>query len=465
MGGSPRGGGRPGEMRDAPRGGAEADIAKGIQRNIEFQQIPKKIADLQKQFELMKEARMKKTTFLKKTRSAVSDEFKNIRKHINEILDKIEKTTLQDIDEMIAELKKDIETCDKMTIELQNMIAAFQTEAKSSEPKSYITYRKSQDMISQANVHVRGISAIECYNVAFHANILIEELLFSIKTFESIVITKLQEDPLSDPNHVFSVAEYKEYNVKMRDDEHQCDINGVCEMPSGEFVIADKGNCKVKIMDKEYRVLDYCDVPRKPWDVCHINGNVVAVCVDGYNAYTGALYFINATEGKLVTTRKLSFNHRCYAAAHHGGQLYISSGNALYVYTMSGQEGKKLYKDKSGGTTVWKCAISIDGKTIYITNGDAHQLITLDINGKVLASLTDPDLKTPSGVHVTSAGHVFVCCRERVLQVDKDENRKLATLAREENGLYGPRDLLFSSRTVSLIVGEYKDTLLVIKLI
>ncbi|XP_052778303.1 uncharacterized protein LOC128215776 [Mya arenaria] len=444
------------------------DVAKGVQRNIEFQQIPKKIAEVQKQFEKMKEARLKNTTSLKKTRAAISDEIKTIRKRINEILDKIEKTTLQDLDGMIAELekklKKDIETCDKMTIELQNMIAAFQTKAKSSESKSYIAYRKSQDMISQANDHLRGISTIECYNVTFQANNLIEELLSAVKTFgeieEQTVMTKQREDPLSDPNHVFSVAEYKEYNVKMSDDKDQCAIRGVCEMPSGEFVIVDWNNCKVKLLDKEYRVIDHCDVPGDPWDVCHIDGNEVAVCVDN------ELHFINATKGKLITTRKLSFSHGCTAAAYHSGQLYISCGFALYVYTMSGQKVKMLYEDKSGDRTVEKCAISNDGKTIYITNYDKNQLITLDNNGNKLALLTDPDMENPAGVHVTPAGHVFVCCydSDTVLQVDKDGKKKLATLARKEDGLYGPRDLFFSSSTSSLIVGGYKDTLVVIKL-
>ncbi|XP_052781561.1 uncharacterized protein LOC128218069 [Mya arenaria] len=166
------------------------DVAKGVQRNIEFQQIPKKIADVQKQFEKTKESRLKNTSSLKKTRAAISDEIKTIRKDINEILDKIEKTTLQDLDGMIAELEKnlkeDIETCDKMTFELQNMIVAFQTKEKSSESKSYIAYRKGEDMISQANDHLCGISAIEYYNVTFQANNLIEELLSSIKTFLEI---------------------------------------------------------------------------------------------------------------------------------------------------------------------------------------------------------------------------------------------------------------------------------------
>ncbi|XP_052778657.1 transcription intermediary factor 1-alpha-like [Mya arenaria] len=447
---------------------------KGIQRSIEFQQVPKKMAELQKQLEKMKEARMKNTMSLKKTRAAISDEIKTIGKKINEILDKIEKTVFKDLDGMIAKLEnnimRDIETCDTMTIKLQNMIAAFQTKAKSSESKSYIAYRKSHNMILQADEHVRGISTIECYNVTFQANNLIEELLSSMKTFgaieEQTVMTKQRKDPNSDPNHVISVSEYKKYNVKMSDDEYQCEIFGICEMPTGDFVLADGKNCELKLLDKDYRELDHYDVPEIPWDVCHIEGNEVAVCVCN-NAYRKGLYFINAAKGDFVTTRKLSFDHDCIAAAHHGGQLYISSGTALYVYTMTGQKVKMLYEDKSDSRTVRKCAISNDGKKIYITNNIGDQLITVDSIGTKLAQLTDPDMKKPTGVQVTPAGHVFVCClgSDIVMQVDKDGKKKLATLARERDGVYGPHGLFFSSRTSSLIVGGVKCTLLVIRLI
>ncbi|XP_052778639.1 uncharacterized protein LOC128216088 [Mya arenaria] len=449
------------------------DVAKGIQGNVKFQQITKMMAEVQERLEKMKESHVKNTTSLKRTRSAISDEIKTKRNKINTILDNIEKTTLGNLEEMITELdeslKTDIKTCTQMNIQLQHMIDTFQMKAESSESKSYIAYRKSQDFISQANYHLRGKSVIESFNVTFQENYLIEELLSLIKIFgKQTLIAKQPEGPLTDLNHVFNIAEKKEYNVKMNDEGH-CFIHGVCEMPSGEFVIADKMNCKVKLLDKECRVLDHCDVPAYPSHVCHIDGNEVAVCHSSYDD-EHEIHFIKATNGKLVTTRKLSFKHRCYAAAYHGGLLYVSSGYALYVYTMSGQKVKKLYKDTDGDKTVVKFVLSNDGKTIYITNKDAHQLITLDNNGNKLASITDPDMKKPTGVHVTPAGHVFVCCYDSgiVMQVDTGlqvGKAKLITLAREKDGLESPRDIYFSTHTSSLVVGGYKDTLLVFKII
>ncbi|XP_052782261.1 uncharacterized protein LOC128218595 [Mya arenaria] len=248
----------------------------------------------------------------------------------------------------------------------------------------------------------------------------------------------------------------------MSSDKYNCDIEGICGLSGGEIVITDPKNSKVKLLDQEYRVVDHCDVPKYPFDVCHIGGNEVALCVNNDDRHE--LHFINITKGKLVTTRKLSFSHECYGAAHHGNNLYISSLTALYVYTMTGKQVKKLYEDKTVDDTVVRIAISNDGKTIYITNFSNDQLITLDNLGNKLATFTDPDLRGPWGVHVTTAGHVFVCCynSDTVLQVDKDGKTKLATLARKQDGVHYPRAVYSSSRTSSLVVGGYKDTLLVI---
>ncbi|XP_052778522.1 uncharacterized protein LOC128215963 [Mya arenaria] len=265
----------------------------------------------------------------------------------------------------------------------------------------------------------------------------------------------------------------------MSTDTETCNIEGICELSGGEVVISDWGNCKVKLLDQEYLVVGHCDVPMHPFDVCHIGGNEVAVCVNNLDERR-ELHFINISKGKLVTARKLSFTHSCYATAHHGNKLYISSYTALYVYTMTGKLVKKLYENKSGDYTVQRIAISNDGKTIYITNDSNHQLITLDNLGNKLTTLTNvkglctfcyyyyytsPDLVRPYGVHATTAGHVFVCGfdSDTVLQVDKDRRTKLATLARAQDGVYGPYAFFFSRRTSSVIVGGLKDTLLGIK--
>ncbi|XP_052781550.1 uncharacterized protein LOC128218066 [Mya arenaria] len=364
-------------------------------------------------------------------------------------------------------IKKDMESCTHVDDELKSIMDDIQSKDSSSEPPLYIGFKKCEEKIKQANEILQNMSNVFKYNITFRKHNGIEDNWSSMKNFgelyESNDFCKQPLISLFPRDHVFATEGYKKYNVKMSSDKSKCYIVGMCELPGGDVVISDFNNNEVKLLDQEYRVVDHCDVPENPYNVCHIGGNEVAVCVNKYDD-RHELHFINITNGKLVTTRKLSFIHRCFSAAHHGNNLYISSGTALYVYTMTGQLVKTLYEDRSGRNTVRRIVISEDGKTIYITNNSNKQLITLDNLGNKLTSFTDPDLERPYGVHATTAGHVFVCCIDSntVLQVDKDGKTKLATLARNQDGVNRPTALYFSSRTSSLVVAGYKDTLLVI---
>ncbi|XP_052780984.1 uncharacterized protein LOC128217701 [Mya arenaria] len=445
------------------------DVAKGISKDPEFHQLQQKVADLRKQLECMKNARKKNGVSLRKTRVALVDEVKIIRKKINDMLDRMEKTTVTELDGLIAKhemsIKKDIDFCTQMHEDLESLMDGCDNKLSSGETVLYVGFKKCGEKMKEAREHLQRMSTVESYNITYQPDKAIEKM-FSLQHF-GVSTDSVPFAAQFQPEHVFQALGYKEYNVKMSSDKVNCDILGVCELPDGGVVITDWNNCKVKLLDQKYRVVDHCDVPEHPYDVCHIGGNEVAVCVNKRDLRR-ELHFINRTKGKLVTTRKLRFTHNCYIVAQYGNNLYISSDTALYVYTMTGKQIKKLFEDKSGDEKLANIAISNDGKIIYITNYSNNQLITLDNLGNKLATFTDPELRGPNAVQVTPAGHILVCCSDSntVLQVDNDrkKERKVTTLAWEECGVYLPRSLLFSSRTSSMIVGGKTDLLLIIKL-
>ncbi|KAH3768917.1 hypothetical protein DPMN_170135 [Dreissena polymorpha] len=121
----------------------------------------------------------------------------------------------------------------------------------------------------------------------------------------------------------------------------------------------------------------------------------------------------------------LYFPHRCRGGVtFNTGYLYITSGNALYQYSMTGQQLKKLYEDTAREFTVYKTAICV-GK-IYVTNSSHHKLITLAMDGTLLSTFTDQELIGPKDVHVTFAGQVLVCGQDSntILQIDGDGQRE-----------------------------------------
>ncbi|KAH3719352.1 hypothetical protein DPMN_062184 [Dreissena polymorpha] len=151
----------------------------------------------------------------------------------------------------------------------------------------------------------------------------------------------------------------------------------------------------------------------------------------------------------------LLFQHSCCGIAHSHKDLYITSGTALYKYSMSGYPLKKLYEDTSGDRTVFKCAVSPSGDRIFITNPSQDKVLTLARDGSVLHTLTDPDLQGLQGIHATDLGLVLVCgmSSKTILQLDCKSRKKLATLTTIGSKYLCPLSVFYNKSTASIIVG------------
>ncbi|KAH3794185.1 hypothetical protein DPMN_147716 [Dreissena polymorpha] len=196
--------------------------------------------------------------------------------------------------------------------------------------------------------------------------------------------------------------------------------------------------------------------------MCTITSGEVAVAIE--HLFKPHVQFITVNKSQLVTSRQFQLQHRCICIAHHQGDLYISSLDALYKYSLSGKLICTLYDDIYGGSTVNNCAVSPSGDKLYITC--RYQLLTVAMDGTVLVSFTDPELLTPVGLLVTSAGQVLVCDvkSHNIIQMDSDGGRKLSTLATKMDGVENALSVCYSSTTSLIIVGnQYKGNILVLR--
>ncbi|KAH3873668.1 hypothetical protein DPMN_036905 [Dreissena polymorpha] len=86
-------------------------------------------------------------------------------------------------------------------------------------------------------------------------------------------------------------------------------------------------------------------------------------------------------------------------------------------------------------------------------------VLTLARDGTVLKTFTNPDLRTPSVIHVTDVRQVLVCGGDSfiILQLVGEGKKKLATLANWSDGLEEPVPVCYNRSTESIIVGQDKD--------
>jgi len=261
------------------------------------------------------------------------------------------------------------------------------------------------------------------------------------------------------PDHVFIVEKHVLHNVKVEDDKNTCEIAGMCKLDSGEFLLADYGNSKIKVLNNNYQVISTCDVPDYLCDICTTGEHEAAVTVIKDSERRYEVFFFSFHSGTLLKTRSIKLEHKCAGLAHHSGNLYVTNATALYVYDMAGGQGRKLYGDETGQFTVFMCSVSPDGSRIYITDNTHDQLVTLDKDGTKLSTLTHPELKDPSELHVTTHGHLFVSCPAlgTVVQViEKNGGQTVTTLAGQEM-LTTPRALCYNSSNNSIVFGQCEN--------
>ncbi|XP_052259905.1 uncharacterized protein LOC127864275 isoform X2 [Dreissena polymorpha] len=268
---------------------------------------------------------------------------------------------------------------------------------------------------------------------------------------------------LGKSGKAFNVQRKSVHNVRIPSDSYECNIAGICVLTDRQVLVADYFNKRVKLLNQQYQVVSHWDVKAEPSDICLITPSEVAVAVNTSNIRE--VQFITVNQGKLVSGRKFQLQHKCTCITHHQGNLFVTSGQELYKYSLNGKLICRLYQDRSADLTVDKCAVSPTGDRLYITSYRQDKLLTLARDGTLLATYTDPALRGPSGLHVTPAGQVLVCGSRShtVLQVGWEGKSKLTTLATWEDGVWCPGSVCYSSTTSSIIVGLYGDNILVFR--
>ncbi|KAH3720336.1 hypothetical protein DPMN_063233 [Dreissena polymorpha] len=152
-----------------------------------------------------------------------------------------------------------------------------------------------------------------------------------------------QPGSVSQSYQIIKVKSSKKYSVTIKSDIDVCCISSICETASGELIITDIVQCRVKLLDQTYKVVAHYVFSSAPWSMCSIDSNLVAVTVGHHQ-----VHFIRVTNGQLINDRILELKHECLGIAHHHGNLYITDGTALYLYTLDGKLVREMYKDTSG---------------------------------------------------------------------------------------------------------------------
>ncbi|WAR26058.1 hypothetical protein MAR_011762 [Mya arenaria] len=309
------------------------DVARGIYDKPEYKRLEKQIADIQSQIKKLQESREKNQQCIRDSRAQILLEIRALRRKFDQALDQLEQNTIKELDVMVAtfeeQKKKIIEQSAQLTKDIKSL-ADSMAKTKTNNSLAYVGYSRCQKLITETKAFLEDNTNKQEVELAFVLNTGLNDLITSIISLKWIGV-------ITNSSHVFKIENVKQLNAALRIDKKISNISGICELLSGELVLVDNNNCRLKLLNQSYQIVDHCDVPTNPLDVCHIAGNELVVAVNSDKKNRHEVRFFNVMNSKLQQTRELSFNHTIRQIAHYSGRMYITSDTALYSYDKARQ--------------------------------------------------------------------------------------------------------------------------------
>ena len=213
-----------------------------------------------------------------------------------------------------------------------------------------------------------------------------------------------------------SVTARNQVNVKVQSDSYDVDITGSAFLPSGQLILCDWYNNKLKLLDENLQMKESIDVPGQPWDVAPVNQHQVILTFPEQQY----LRFIQVTPS-LALGRTVDLGMECWGVTVSRESIYISlseSGEGkIGIYDLTGKKKRIIdqYNDKDGKVLIYRpCYIAVSNdEKLFVSGVDALSSIPtvycLESSGNVLYTVSNPLFEYCSGISVDENENLLVC--------------------------------------------------------
>ena len=277
------------------------------------------------------------------------------------------------------------------------------------------------------------------------------------------------------PNHThilflneISVPTRNQVNIKVQSDSNDAWIIGSAFLPSGELILCDHINKKLKLLDENLQMKESIDVPGRPWDVAPVNQHQVIVTFP-WEQY---LQFIQVTPS-LGLGHTVNLGMECMGVTVSRESIYISffeSGEGkIGIYDLTGKKKRIIgpYNGKDGKVLTefpWNIAVSNDEK-LFVSGISTPTIYCLESSGNVLYSVSNPLFKVCRGISVDENENLLVCDvgSHKVFLITKD-GKEVREFLTEKDGLSYPYTVSFRRSDGTLVVGGIDNNILVFTL-
>ena len=311
-------------------------------------------------------------------------------------------------------LQESISNTRESTGIIESLKDSLDLKSLSFEPNKDI-----QKLISQP----MNFGSINKSSVNVDVNVSVPDIKLPISTKSSVgtVVTKQTGRPQpavqqSTPGKIsgqMKVTQMGNFTVRTQEDITLCFITGITITPSGQRLMVDCDNKKVKLFSQDMRFLSSVSVSGLPWDITMVNDREAVVTV------RKSLVVLEVADRQLRIKQTINVSFNSFGITSSKDKLIVTDGTTIHALDLGGRElwsvGQSLFDDAR-----YVCSNS-DGRWVAVTDNYKNTITVLDTNnGAVITSRRLEKVGGLRGVSVDTDDNIIVCAGTNIVVLSGD---------------------------------------------
>ena len=418
---------------------------------------------LNKNISTLQEGRENDLSTLSLGAESCRDKVKQFREELSGMLDSMEAKSLSDISILETQeqepIVQQVNICKSAMNRLDDDNRNLQLAIERADTRSIFMYniQLSQAVTSLTTITEEITTEVYQPHISFECNPAIS---FAGNQDLGTVKCHTTRSPQLKGFDEMCITAGNKINVELQSDGKDAWISGSTFLTSGELILCDRNNYKLKLLDKSLQMKESIDVPGGPWDVAPVDQHQVIVTFPDEKY----LQFIQVTPS-LALGHKLDLWMECCGVAVSRESIYISLADSgeckIGIYDLTGKQKLMIGPHNcNDGTLLFKRHYYIDvlnDEKIFVSDIDfksnTSTVYCLESNGNIMHSVSNPSFKLCLGISVDENENLLLCDMgsHNVFLITRD-GKEVREFLTEKDGLYQPYTTSFRRSDGTLVV-------------
>ena len=430
---------------------------------------------IQDEYAKLKQARDDDIKSLERSTESCRNEIAAFRKEINTFLDDLENNMLK----QLASYEKDKQSrisqqSSTLTATLKMLESDYKLlhDAK-NEGRKATMFAADVQVSKGLQEYSERLSDIRNYainsDIQFEKNAKLARLQTEIDSLGSLIRSSsrnIQRDRkmLLDSK----IQSQKKVNVKLPDDGSTPRITGLAVMATGEIVLCDRNNKKIKLMNSSDTLQDSLKLNTYPWDISVVDSKTVIVTLPGDKQLQYIEVFPRLTPGRV-----LQLDKQCWGVHVTGDRIFTSchnqGGGEVRILDLDGNLLQQLGINEDGSFLLlspYYITVSPTEEKIFVSDMYGNSVTCMTMDNDVVYKYRDNAMKWPRGLYCDGGDNILVCGLDsNNVQVITAEGKKHCDLVTSSDNLQ-PLCINYRERDETLIVSrQHSDNICLFKLV